>query len=399
MGRSSWSASGRVVPLAGGRQRALLAVLLVHANEVVDTDRLIEALWGTEPPKTARAALQGYVTQLRRLLPPDRLATQAGGYIVSVEPGELDLDRFEELVAAARTLDPAEAATTLRAALALWRGPALLDFRNEHFAQREVLRLEELRLAAVEQRIEADLALGRHDELVSELEGLTAEHPFRERLAGQLMLALYRSGRQADALHAYQRARRALVDELGIEPGPALRAVEKQILTQDAELEAAPAAEEAPVERPSRDGVPHDEVRPVTVLFADIVGSSGLGERLAPDEVKALIGECVTMMSRAVEEYGGTVQAYQGDGICAYFGVPTAHEDDHERAARAALRILEVVGEYAEDVEGAWGVTEFDVRIGVNTGRAGSRGGGRRRSADGRARGHDEPGRAARVAR
>ena len=171
--------SGRVVPLAGGRQRALLAVLLVHGNEVVDTDRLIEALWGTEPPKTARAALQGYVTQLRRLLPPERLATQAGGYSVSVEPGELDLERFEELVAAARTLDPAEAATTLRAALALWRGPALLDFRNEHFAQREVMRAGG---AAPRRRRAADRggpALGRHDELVSELEGLTAEHPFR----------------------------------------------------------------------------------------------------------------------------------------------------------------------------------------------------------------------------
>ena len=361
-----------MVPLAGGRQRALLAVLLIHPNEVVDSDRLIEALWGTQPPKTARAALQGYVTQLRRLLPPDRLATHAGGYVVSVEPGELDLDRFDELVAAARVREPAEAATTLRSALSLWRGPALLDFRNEHFAQREVVRLEELRIAAIEQRIEADLALGRDHELVSELEALTVEHPFRERLAAQLMLALYRAGRQADALHAYQRARRVLVDELGIEPSSALRALEKKILTQDAELEAAPAVVErkAPVETTARDRGQQDEVRPVTVLFADVVGSSALGERLAPDEVKALIGECVTMMSRAVEEYGGTVQAYQGDGICAYFGVPTAHEDDHERAARAALRILEVVGEYAGDVERAWGVTEFDVRIGINTGRA-----------------------------
>ena len=269
--------SGRVVPLAEGRQRALLAVLLLHANEVVDSERLIEALWGLQPPKTARAALHGYVTQLRRLLPPDLLATRAGGYIVSVEPGELDLDRFEELVAAARTQAPADAATTLRAALSLWRGPALLDFRHEHFAQREVLRLEELRVAAIEQRIEADLALGRDDELVGELEALTAEHPFRERLAAQLMLALYRSGRQADALHAYQRARRGLIDELGIEPGSALRALEKKILTQDAELEAGRVQPAPIVEAAARGRAREDEVRPVTVLFADVVGSSALG--------------------------------------------------------------------------------------------------------------------------
>jgi adenylate cyclase len=347
-------------------------MLVVHANEVVDSDRLIEGLWGTEAPKTARAALQGYVAQLRRLLPADRLATYAGGgYMLSVERGELDVDRFEELVARARTSEPAEAATILRAALSLWRGPALLDFRNESFAQREALRLDELRLAAVEERIEADLALGRHRELVSELEALAAEHPFRERLAAQLMLALYRAGRQADALHAYQRARRTLVSELGIEPGPALRDLERRILGQDPELAVErPPTPDGPVETVAPDHSHRDEIRPVTVLFADIVGSSGLGERLAPDEVKALVGECVTMMSRAVEEYGGTVQAYQGDGICAYFGVPAAHEDDQERAARAGLRILEVVGEYAVDVERAWGMTDFDVRIGINTGRA-----------------------------
>src|SRR5215218_8257762 len=237
LGPLELSRLGRQLPLAGGRQRALLAVLLVHANEVLDADRLIEALWGAQPPKTARSALQGYVAQLRRLLPEGRLLTRAGGYVLAVEPGELDADRFESLVAEARTREPAEAATTLRAALSLWRGPPLLDVRYETFAQREVLRLEELRLAATEQRIEADLLLGRHHELVGELEGLTAEYPLRERLAAQLMLALYRCGRQADALDFYRRTRRTFVEELGIEPGSALKELERRILAQARDLD------------------------------------------------------------------------------------------------------------------------------------------------------------------
>jgi class 3 adenylate cyclase/DNA-binding winged helix-turn-helix (wHTH) protein len=365
--------AGRLVHLAGGRQGSLLAALLIHANEVLDNDRLIEAVWAGKPPQTARAALQGYVAQLRRLLPAERLETRAGtGYVLVVEQGELDSHRFERLVDDARTSEPLQAAAMLRAALSLWRGPALLGFRAEAFALGEVARLDELRITAIEQRVDADLALGRDDELVSELERLIAEHPLRERLTAQLMVALYHSGRQADALSAYRNLRRALVEELGIEPGPSLRALERQILTQDEDLQRPPPVAEAeppPAAATVSHASEHDELRLVTVLFADVVGSSALGERLAPDEVKALVGECVTMMSAAVEEYGGTVQAYQGDGICAYFGVPVAHEDDHERSARAALRILEVVGEYARDIARAWNVQDFSVRIGINTGR------------------------------
>lgn len=372
--------SGSPQALATGHQRTLLAALLVHANEVVATERLLDVLWGEDVPKTARAALQGYVAQLRRALPPDRLLTrEAVGYVLVVRARELDAARFESLVDAAGAQEPAEAVGLLREALSLWSGPALLDVRDEPFAQREITRLEELRLSAFEQRIDANLALGGHRQVVPELEALHAEHPLREGLATQLMLALYRSGRQADALQAYQRCRRALVEELGIEPGPALRDLERRILQQDPGLllaQAHPETEQPADERPGKsapavvDEARPDELRTVTILFADVVGSTSLAERLEPAEQKALVGECVTMMSRAVEEYGGTVQAYQGDGICAYFGVPVAHEDDHERAARAALRILEVIGEYAKDIVDAWGVEDFDVRIGINSGRA-----------------------------
>ncbi len=167
--------------------------------------------------------------------------------------------------------------------------------------------------------------------------------------------------------------RRVLSDELGLQPGQALRGLEAAILRQDEALTLDGRPAPTPRTRPRRRSgrTAEDELRPVTVLFADIVGSTALGERLAPEEVKALVGECVTQMSQAVEEYGGTVQAYAGDGICAYFGVPHVREDDPERAARTALRIQEVVGEYARDIAEAWGIPDFAVRVGINTGRAG----------------------------
>jgi DNA-binding SARP family transcriptional activator len=231
---------GHPVALGGARQRALLAMLLTRANEIVSTDRLIDELWGEQPPRTALNTLQYYVSQLRKALGADRIVTRSPGYLIRVEPGELDLERFERLVEEG-------GAEGLREALALWRGAPLADFAYEAFAQASIGRLEELRLAALEQRLDADLALGRHGELVGELEALVGEHPLREHLRGQLMLALYRSGRQAEALDAYQATRRALVDGLGIEPGPALQELEKAVLRQDPTL--ALAAELAAPER------------------------------------------------------------------------------------------------------------------------------------------------------
>jgi DNA-binding SARP family transcriptional activator len=222
----------RSVPLGGGRQRAVLALLVTRPNEVVSTDRLIDELWGADPPKKALNTVQYYVSQLRKTLGADRIVTRPPGYLIRVEPEELDLARFERLAEEG-------GADRFREALELWRGPALADLAYESFAREEAARLEELRLAVQERRADAELEAGRGPELVPELERLIAEHPLRERLRGQLMLALYRSGRQADALSAYQAARSTLVEELGIEPGPALQELERAMLRQDPGLEPA----------------------------------------------------------------------------------------------------------------------------------------------------------------
>jgi DNA-binding SARP family transcriptional activator len=232
---------GRALALGGEKRRALLAVLLLNLNEAVSRDRLIDALWGDEPPDTARNTLQVYVSQLRKVLPAGMLETAPPGYRLTVERETVDLFEFVRLSDEGRnalaTGDVAAAAQLLRDALELWAGAPLADLAWEPFAQGEVIRLEELRSTALEDRIDADLALGRHGQLVPELEQLVAENPLRERLRGQLMLALYRAGRQADALAVYQRARRTFADELGIEPSESLRKLERAILQQDPSLE------------------------------------------------------------------------------------------------------------------------------------------------------------------
>ena len=239
------SDDGRVVELGAGRQRALLALLALHAREIVATDRLIEELWGGSPPPTAAKALQNLVSQLRRSLGADSIATRPPGYSLRLDADDLDARRFERLAAEGHRLleeDPGRAGQTLIEALGLWRGRALDDFAYEDFAQSEITRLNELRLGAIEDRIDADLAVGRATELVPELESLVSAHPLRERLRGQLMLALYRSGRQADALEAYRSGRRLLDEELGLKPGDALQRLEKAILNHDPSLESPVAA-------------------------------------------------------------------------------------------------------------------------------------------------------------
>ena len=210
---------GDVITVAGRKQRTLLAVLLLNANRVVSIDSLIDALWGESPPSTAGKAIQVYVSQLRRILGKGHLQTKTPGYVFKVESNELDLHRFEELLDQAKDPSCEAPAETLRSALALWRGPVLEEFAYESFARLELARIDELRLTCLEERIENDLTGGRHAEIIGDLEALVAEHPLRERLRGLLMLALYRSGRQAEALEVYQETRRILVDELGIEPG------------------------------------------------------------------------------------------------------------------------------------------------------------------------------------
>ena len=381
---------GRPLPLGGLKQRGLLALLLLDRNRVVPRDRLVDALWAENPPASAANSIQVYVSKLRGLLDDEHrdersaLATEPPGYLLRVPVGALDADELERLLAEGKAALGAEdyphADAALAHALALWRGPAFADLAHEPYTQAEIARLEGLRLEALETRFEAMLAVGRQVEAVGELQSLVGLHPLDEKLRAQLMVALYRSGRHAEALETYRGFRRLLSVELGLEPNPELRSLEQAILNQDASLGpvaalAPPAvvgavgtqAPRVPLDAPR---TMEDERRPVTVLFADIVGSTSLGERLQPDEVKVLVGECVTMMSRAVDEYGGIVQAYEGDGICAYFGVPAAHEDDPERAARTALRIHEVVQGYARDIESAWKISGFSVRIGINSGPA-----------------------------
>jgi DNA-binding SARP family transcriptional activator len=239
---------GELMQLSGQKQRALLALLLLDVNRVVSTDRIVDALWGEEPPRTAATSLQNFVSQLRKLLGSDVLVTKPPGYQLRIAPEQLDLERFTRLVEEARAEPPAERAAKLRRALALWRGPPLADLGFEAFAQQEIGRLEELRLAALEDRVEAELEAGRHSDLVGELEAFADEHPLRERLRSHLMLALYRSGRQAEALQIYHDTRRVLVDELGIEPSPSLQQLHGAILRQDPGLEegqsVVPAAED-----------------------------------------------------------------------------------------------------------------------------------------------------------
>ncbi len=252
---------GGQVALGAAKQRALLAILLVRANEVVSIDRLIEELW-PEPPETAANTLQVYVGKLRKALEPDRargaqgalLVTRAPGYLLRVEPDELDADRFERLTyegkSAREAKDYATAARRLHEALELWRGPALADFMYAPFAQAEIARLDELRLDAFEERVEAELALGSAADLVAELEPVIRDNPLRERLRGQLMLALYRSGRQADALDVYRETSKTLDEELGLVPSPPLQRLQRAILRQEPALEVSI---ESPVE-PSSGG-------------------------------------------------------------------------------------------------------------------------------------------------
>jgi DNA-binding SARP family transcriptional activator len=227
--------------LGGLKQRAVLALLLLDAGRVVSVDRLVDALWGEQPPRTAVTSLQNFVSQLRKTLGPEILETKPPGYRINVRRGELDLDRFRARVEEVRLAEPGERAEGLREALTLWRGPPLADFSFEAFAQQHITHLEELRLTTLEERVQADLEAGRHGELVGELEALVEEHPVRERLRGQYMLALYRSGRQAEALQAYQDGRALLVDQLGIEPSRELQQLHGAILRQDAGLQAPDA--------------------------------------------------------------------------------------------------------------------------------------------------------------
>jgi DNA-binding SARP family transcriptional activator len=260
------------VEITGTKRRAVLALLLLHANEIVRTERLIDELWGERTPRNASAALHSHVSRLRKTLGPDVLARREWGYVLRVEEGSIDLRRFEQLVAAAEPLPARERSAKLAEALKLWRGPALADLTAEPGLQSEIARLDELRLTTLERRIDADLEAGRCAELVGEIEALIAAHPLREHLRWQLILALYRAGRQAEALEVYRETRRVLTEELGLEPSPALQELERAILRQDPAI--APASPPEPPASAAREEPPKRRLL-LGVLLA--LGVLGLG--------------------------------------------------------------------------------------------------------------------------
>ena len=374
--------SGQPVKLPTGRERALLAVLALQRGEVVSTDGLVDALWGEQPPTTASKALQGYVSHLRRLLDASggdgTLVTQPPGYALRVDDSRVDARRFEMLAAEGwRTLDhdAAAAVGTFEEALALWRGPVLGEFAFAEFAQREIHRLEELRLETVEGRIEGLLRLGRHGAVVAELEARVDEHPLRERLRGQLMLALYRCGRQAEALDVYRAGRALLADELGLDPGIDLQRLERAILGQDPSLEAPERVPGPSLVKPAHEGKggPRRRLRAVavasilvavavvgvTVGYLVIRDAGSTPITIAPpalvvvDPASNRVVASIPLGSRPVTVAGGAGAVWVGD---ARDGTVT-RVDPATRSVSKTIGIGSPVVDLATGVGGVWAAT------------------------------------------
>ena len=363
-------ASGKQVPLGGARQRTVLGSLLLRAGETVPLERLVDELW-ERPPETAAKTVQVYVSRLRRLLSPGAIESRSGGYALRLDGDVLDLTQFERLAVEGRSaLSAAEwerAASLLGDALSLWRGPALGGLSAEPI-RREADRLEEARLQALEDRIEADLGRGREREVVPELRALVDEHPFRERLRAQLMRALYAAGRQAEALELYRETRILLDEELGLEPGAELRELERRMLSHDPQLERAPETPQAAAPPPPLEtAAPIRARRPATVVFADVVESTAMAEQLDPESVHRILERYAETATTILERHGGTVEKFIGDAIVGFFGLAELHEDDAERAVRAALELREAVFELTDEIRRRNDV-ELGVKIAVNSG-------------------------------
>ena len=372
------------VKLAGRKARALLARLALDANRTVSAERLVTDLWGEDPPQTAAKMVQIHVSQLRKVLPPGMLVTRPGGYALAVEPESVDLARFERLRDAGRAAlaagDAGTAGRHLGDALALWRGEALAEF-GEPFAVLEAARLAQLRLDCVEDRIDADLALGRHTAVTAELEALVAREPLRERARAQLMLALYRGGRHADALATLQDLRRILDEELGLVPSATLGALEQRILRHDPSLlleDAAPERGSAvepppqPVRETRRERPPAPVVaekrerRRVTVIALGFADGDVLAGAMDDEEHDELVRRARGRMAEIVERLGGDIGPASGDQMLAAFGIRGVREDDAARAVRAALELRDAIPEVA----GASPCGAVPVRVAVETGMA-----------------------------
>ncbi|MFZ0173827.1 MAG: BTAD domain-containing putative transcriptional regulator [Acidimicrobiales bacterium] len=344
---------GTPVPLAGVRERTLLASLLLQTNHVVSTDRLIDVLWGEKPPPSASNGLQVHVSKLRRKLEAasaiSPIRTEHPGYVLRTLPGELDAERFDELVRSAADMGSDKAITRLKEALSLWRGEVLSGLAPEVFLA-ESARLEELRLVATERKIEAELTLGRHHELVAELELLASTHPLRERLQGQLMVALYRCGRQADALAAYRRTRTTLAEQLGIDPSVSLQELEVAILNH-----ALGVPESAPID--SRLSASAGGPGTLTFLFTDIEGSTAILRRLG-DRYAELLTAHHEIIRNSLAAHNGTEVVTAGDGFFATFASPRA-------CVAAAVEMQRAVA------AAPWPAGEVvRVRMGIHTGEA-----------------------------
>jgi DNA-binding SARP family transcriptional activator/predicted ATPase len=350
-----------VIAIGGRRKRALLAALVLNANRTVSLGRLIESIWGERPPATAAATVHVYVSQLRKQLGTARVVTQPSGYQLVLSAEELDHARFQRLVRQARhASDPGERAALLREGLALWRGAALADVAYEPFVLPEAERLEEERLAALEERTDAELELGVPLGLVAELEQLVAAHPLRERFRAQLMLALYRSDRQADALALYRDTRKRLVEDLGLEPSGALRQLEQRILTHDASLMPRAASSLQPPATPGT-AVSRTERKIASVLCAD-VSALGAPDR-DPEDVRTLLRMFHGPMSAELTRFGATISQVVGTALIAIFGAPQSHEDDAERAVRAGLALTMLTAGLATKAG-----LDPGLRIGIATG-------------------------------
>ena len=336
---------GQPVEIRGAKLNALLVLLALRAGEVVPTGRIIEDLWGNQEIRDPVNAAQVVVSKLRRALQPDRnsesrqlIATTTVGYSLELDPVAVDAVRFERLAIEGRRRlhdgDAAAAVVMLRDALAMWRGPALVDFVDDEFAYGDRIRLEEMKAATIELRIDADLALGLHEEVAPELEGFIAEHPLRERLRAQQMLALYRSGRQADALRAYQAARTLLGDELGLEPGPELRLLEAAILAQDSSLDAPTRARSVR----SQGNLP----APISSFIGRDAELEQVCELLKSHRLVTLMGPGGAGKTRLALEAAGRVRDAEPDGCWLVELAPLADPAHVEAAAATALGVDDV---------------------------------------------------------